>query len=611
MKFNNILKVLVLPAVTLAAGCNSDYLQLAPETSVSTNEITTSTEAAQLAVNGIAEAMNTQYQSTDINQFNGEAYINTMFNDGLGQDYICALLTASFGPDILKDVAFTNDATYLNTMTWRYAYNIINMANGVINGIDDAEGSESDRNYVKAEALTYRAFGYLKVLMYFAPRWEDSENGAAYVAPLRLQQGTEPCPLATMNEILDQIYSDLDTAIECFENSTASRPSKLLPDVSIAQGVYARVALIKHDWTKAQQMAHDARQSYEIMSNDTYLSGFYEDNNDFMWISSNNEEDIYYWSFGCHFGTNGRYTKNWSLGAGAIDYDFYKTLDPKDIRRQCFLTPDKIKVLPSSWNPGKITEAEFWNPFLVDETSQINVAFGPYNKEEAAKLQESDKTGKYDGKWGTYNVALRYGMYYLRQVFKGDKEAIVNEMDDGDYTAYYVSNIKGDVLIGPGTYATMVTTPFGAHYKFWANTPYGNGFYPYMRASEMCIVEAEAAYMAGDMTTAKSCLTEINGKRIPGYTCSTSGQALLDEIRTCRRIELWGEGHNFTDFKRWNLPIKRTAWKANDPTSGNWPNDCAGVTQPDEINKFILMVPRTEYQYNSAIDLKLLPYTEK
>ena len=60
--------------------------------------------------------------------------------------------------------------------------------------------------------------------------------------------------------------------------------------------------------------------------------------------------------------------------------------------------------------------------------------------------------------------------------------------NQADYYWQLGSNISG----GP------VTMPFGAQFKFWGGDIYGVSAYPYMRASEMCLTEAEAAFMAGD-----------------------------------------------------------------------------------------------------------------
>lgn len=123
-----------------------------------------------------------------------------------------------------------------------------------------------------------------------------------------------------------------------------------------------------------------------------------------------------------------------------------------------------------------------------------------------------------------------------------------------------------------------------------------------MRATEMVFIEAETAYMSGDEPTSKARLTEVNSKRIAGYSCKTSGQALLDEIRLCRRIELWGEGFNFTDFKRWNLPAEERAWKNGDITSGNTVPSYASSHNPSDCNGWQLAIPQLEEDFNPAFD---------
>ena len=83
MKINKILNLsgLALAAVMLPA-CSSDYLNEKPETDVSDAQISETLNTAQMLINGISSAMNTQYKSTEINQMNGEGYVNTNFVDG-------------------------------------------------------------------------------------------------------------------------------------------------------------------------------------------------------------------------------------------------------------------------------------------------------------------------------------------------------------------------------------------------------------------------------------------------------------------------------------------------------------------------------------------------
>lgn len=82
----------------------------------------------------------------------------------------------------------------------------------------------------------------------------------------------------------------------------------------------------------------------------------------------------------------------------------------------------------------------------------------------------------------------------------------------------------------------------------------------HMRAAEMYLIEAEAlARQGGQDVQARQVLYDLISTRDPEYVLSTnSGAALIEEIMTHRRIELWGEGFRWLDLKRLNLPLNRT-----------------------------------------------------
>ena len=90
------------------------------------------------------------------------------------------------------------------------------------------------------------------------------------------------------------------------------------------------------------------------------------------------------------------------------------------------------------------------------------------------------------------------------------------------------------------------------------------GDFPWIRVAEMYLIEAEAlARQTGKEEQAKDVLFLLAKNRDPQYVRSANtGQALIDEILIQRRIEMWGEGRNWTDLKRLNLPLVR-------PTAAN------------------------------------------
>lgn len=602
MKINNIFKgAAIMAAGALLTGCNSDYLELAPETSISNNEITANVENARKAILGICMTMQFQYSGTTLNNFlcNGESNIDMFFGESIGQDLISPIcIGRQFPKDFTMYNNWNNQSSFPNYIPWEYYYQIIAQANLILDGIDGAEGTESEVNFVKAQALTFRAHAYNKLMEFYGPRWQDSNNGGKYALVMRLHSGTEPVPLSTVNDTYKQIYEDLDTAIECYKNSEESREYKWEPDLSVAYGTYARAALNKQDWSKAKEMAKNARADYRVMDNDTYHAGFFKDNDDFMWRTGDEPSDIYYYSWGSLWAANGAYTSVWNWGGNSIDLSLYNQLDPKDTRRKCFLTPDKIDELSlsTSLKKANITRESFWEPELVGVGSAcIDLAAGP---------TKADKN-KPNQKWGLYNVALRICEYYVNNVFTGNKADILNEGNSGIIN-YYAEGATGVELLSKGVYGSFPQkAPFGAQFKFMANVPYGNSCYPFMRASEMCLIEAEAAYMDNDRDRALACLKEINDQRIEGYSFNSKDESLLNEIKLCRRIELWGEGRQWNDLKRWNQSINRVKWDKETKT-GNWIPDVAGTIAPSAANGWRFTIPLSETQYNTAINISLL-----
>lgn len=117
----------------------------------------------------------------------------------------------------------------------------------------------------------------------------------------------------------------------------------------------------------------------------------------------------------------------------------------------------------------------------------------------------------------------------------------------------------------------------------------------YMRAAEMYFIEAEALALAGNESQAKQVLFDLVSKRDPQYVLSTnSGDALVKEIRTQKRVELWGEGLAFFDMKRTNTPLERNYTGSNHPTWGK-------INYPAGSPKFTFQFPQTEMNTNSNL----------
>lgn len=130
--------------------------------------------------------------------------------------------------------------------------------------------------------------------------------------------------------------------------------------------------------------------------------------------------------------------------------------------------------------------------------------------------------------------------------------------------------------------------------KFVDNTPDFTGDYVYMRATEIFLNKAEAAAEMGDYDTAKKIISDIMSTRNADYVNNMVGNDLIQEIRTQRRIELWGEGFAFLDMKRWGIDLER-AYPGTNHGKGGQHNYPAGSS------KFIFQFPLFEIQANDAL----------
>ena len=609
MKKNKIFNIAAgIALVVGATGCSSDYLDLHPEGTLAYDDVLTNGQGATLAVHGMCNAMYKQYSALyDYNWFNGEPWLSMYYGEVVGQDYISLFWFRSY--PTLVNWTQMNQQGYGARIAWSYCYGLISQANNLLtytpkqgangevvnypypegtqlakdengNPIPDFSESENPEEYAfrYAQALTFRAHAYSRLMQIYAPRWDDRYNYLGeekLTVPLRLEyvapEGDLDCPLSPMSVVMDQIYADLYQAIKLYEQSGYSRSYDWEPDLQICKGIFARAALLKNDYKTAQTMAHDARQGYTIMSADDYLAGFAEPTSEWMWTNSGEAQGLYYASFGATYACNGAYPCLWgSIGAGAIDNELLKQANNRDRRGSIFFAP-KNSLANSRY---------FWGDGCDSRTMNVNSSTSPLHQDFVSFAEtQYNRVGKPNGWYPPYT----YQGYPLNTSF------------------------------------TVCTAQFGAQFKFWGTDGYSSSFFPFMRASEMLLIEAEAAWQNGDENTSRQLINELNVKRFSTRNSdgssywtdiTSSGDQLLDDIKLYRRLELWGEGFNWFDFKRWKEPIIRVAWQSGDTNSGNWPASVAGE-YPVELNRgWRYRIPSVEYNYNHAIDQTIVNSNE-
>ena len=533
----------LLAGMMLVSSCAGDYLDTAPTDSTGATDAVGTTANAMKAVNGIAKIMTTQHSYFG-GGFAGENNIMIQYESYPSENYNYNYYASGWSP-IFNQEFHTRTNSIYDAYAWYYYYTIAGNANTILANIDNAEGTEAERNFVKASALTFRAYAFEKLVHYYCWRWQDSNNGASQGIVLRLDESTGGQGYATLAETYAQIYKDLDEAIMLFEQSGMDRNASQvwMPNINVAHAIYARAALTKQDYTKALTEAKLARQNYPLMSNAEYHAGFCNPTSEWIFGSFGSaQENNWYWSYGTQYACNGYYANaaGAANGAGSIGRELINRIPNNDARKALFLTEDKF--------PG----------YNFNDGSAMDLGYGI--------LGMGDDEKKADALW--------------------------------EEAAAYCQKMAVSGLEAPYQAGYMY---LGGQLKFYVFDTPGVSYLPFIRSSEMVLVEAEANYFLNDETAARAALVELNATsgRNPEYTCDKSGEALWNEIMDYRELELWGEGFAWSDYKRWNRDIVRHSFAEG----GNAHISVAKTIPASGVNKWTWDVPLNETDYNDELNL--------
>lgn len=531
---NKIFGCAILASATLLASCGSDYLETKPTASVSSTEAVATTDMAYKALNGIARCQTTQHYAFT-QGFAGENAIMRLYENLPSQNYNYNYYASGWAP-IHNQTFHNRTSTIYDGYAWYYYYQLIGQANRIIAHIDAATGSDEDKKFIKASALSFRAYSYEKLIHYYCYRWQDSNNGASQGVVLRLDESTGDAPFATLAETVAQIYKDCQEAITLFGESGIDRPASevWIPNVNVAHAVYARAALFSQDYQTAVDQAKLAKQGYPLMSNDSYAAGFCEPTSEWIMGSyGDDSENNFYWSYGTQGACNGYYATadGNPTGAGTIGHELISRIPNNDARKQNFLTEDKFPNLDLS------KESKYYYTFGILGMMDDNI------------YEQADSIVKAHQAKGL-TTPYQAGFYYL-----------------------------------------------DANLKFYVKAQPGVGYLPFIRSSEMVLIEAEANYFLHHEAEAQAALVELNATsgRNPEYTCTKTGEELLSEIQDYRCLELWGEGFEWSDFKRWNKAVVRKTFEEG----GNAHPSVAITINPEDGNKWTWGVPQNETNYNA------------
>lgn len=551
--FNKYIMALGLGCLVGFTSCSDSWLQTGSTQAAEGTDLYATTANMRLALNGICRTM-VQQHSYYGQMFNGEGTIKLLYGEYMGETFNFPYMSPGWAPIMngMSMITQSNSSIY-DSYPWYYYYQLVNGANGIINRVDKAEGSQQEKDFLKAEALTIRAYSFLRLTDFYCEPWMRSDNGSSDGIVLRLKEVVEAgedtdMPLSTLAKTYQQIYDDLDEAIRLFQSSGLTREEMYsdatspisYPNEKVAHSVYARAALNKQDYKKALSEATLALgDSYTLMDNNMYCSGFANPNDEWVWgVYNDASETIWYFGWQLFLACNGYYASN---GINVcINKQFIEQFPDNDIRKKLFITE---------------------NNFLPEGSTFEEVISG------SAYVNQ-------------FNVRTEKG----QQAYKKANE--------------YVKSIVPNAVEQNYAYASL---------KFQCTALPAVGCQPIIRNSELLLIQAEAAYYEdASGKQSQDALNKLNATsgRDNSYVCTKTGEELLKEIKNYRSLELWGEGFSWFDHKRWGEPIVRKSLKEggnfHDAIKGTW-----GFDNGEYVSTFWKWIlPGRETDYNSAINYK-------
>jgi len=267
--YKNIAVCLLCPAIASIAltGCND--LDTLPDNYYVTagqkeSSIQANPELAKAGVVGISSTYN-QYMTVGSwhNDFGWPGVM--LLIESAGVDFIGPNTGYNWFSSSGQYNYGTNN-NYLNRMSWKYGYEIINSCNTVLGNIPE-DTTDPQLQFYAAQGYANRAFMYFNLAQLYQMTYKGHEDLPC--VPIitdknSTQAAAEGAPRATVQAVYDQILADLDKAVEFLSSSNltidrlADIGSKRFVSLASAYGLRARVNLVMNKWAEAASDASNA-----------------------------------------------------------------------------------------------------------------------------------------------------------------------------------------------------------------------------------------------------------------------------------------------------------------------------------------------------------------
>ncbi|MBO5933355.1 MAG: RagB/SusD family nutrient uptake outer membrane protein [Bacteroidaceae bacterium] len=254
--------VAILTGLVSLTSCDQEKLETFPTDEVSVEQIFSSADAAQTALNGIYRAMFMNGWSDSWSSENPGIMSTLLFKDLQGEDHLMANQGNGW---FYYDYSFGTDADYTHSSGRQYAqwnlyYTIVSQANYVIAQEEKLLSFGNEGKYVLAQGYALRGFAYFWLYNIYC-QGNYAENSDTPGVPLYTEPTTPDTKgkgRGTVAEVFTQVNADYKTAVELFTEADVAQKNIMNIDLYATYALWARVALAQEDWDNAYLYATEA-----------------------------------------------------------------------------------------------------------------------------------------------------------------------------------------------------------------------------------------------------------------------------------------------------------------------------------------------------------------
>ena len=427
---------------------------------------------------------------------------------------------------------------------WNQYYKWIKLVNEIINVVGEDVSSKDVRN-ILGQAYAYRALYYIDLARMYEPKPNKLVNPSTAIlgktVPIIKEDTTEEDaknnPRADREEMYQFILSDLKKAEEYLKDGLNSYTS---PGLTAVYGLYARAYI-------------ELGATYAELGNPT------------TWDMTSEKA----------------YTEAAKYARKAINMNLHSPL-----------TQSQWEDPKSGFNDGSANRSWIWGLTVSSENLSNLIANVAHRSCEAI-----------------------YG--YAVWTKLGVNQSLYNQINDEDFRKHswydpdldYSYRFAGSADEQYGfVYGSMYNYPAEKYESIKFRPADGNVMdytvgncadWPLMRIEEMYFIEMEAnLYLEGGLEKARELLNDFMQEyRYSSYDCTVmtlSEAAFIKEMMLQKRIEFWGEGILFYDYKRLNQGITRGYSGTNVPATATFNTD-------GRSPQWNIVITRGEYQSNKGI----------